>query len=264
MQPHPLFDSKLSFRIGAGFILLIIALLGALLILYGDLQPLNAFTDAFIYIGLLALCDVLSWYFAPFIRVWQAQIVFALLVQLICLGVGFMLLSMLEMEDINTFERTLPLRILTGAGCWIILLQWYRIQQMNNEKNGPLKEEKTAEKDSAPPSAAAEWIDRISVKDGGRIHILPLKDLLYIQASGDYVTLFTHSGQYIKEQTMKYFDTHLPSFFVRIHRSTIVNAEHILRVELFGKESYNVRLKNGANLRASVTGYKLLKERLDL
>jgi DNA-binding LytR/AlgR family response regulator len=89
--------------------------------------------------------------------------------------------------------------------------------------------------------------------------------VLYIQACGDYVTLFTPTGQYIKEKTMKFFDTYLPSTtFVRIHRSTIVNTDHIVRVELFGKESYSIRLKNGVSLRASITGYKLLKERLNL
>ena len=52
--------------------------------------------------------------------------------------------------------------------------------------------------------------------------------------------------------------------FVRIHRSYIVNTEQILRVELFGKETYQVRLKDGTYLRASSAGYKLLKERLSL
>ena len=39
--------------------------------------------------------------------------------------------------------------------------------------------------------------DRISVKDGSRIHLIHLEELLYIQASGDYVALFTTDGQYI-------------------------------------------------------------------
>lgn len=79
------------------------------------------------------------------------------------------------------------------------------------------------------------------------------------------MTLFTPGGQYVKEQTMKYFETHLPpAQFVRIHRSCIVNTEQILRVELFGKENYQVRLKSGVCLRASNAGYKLLKERLSL
>lgn len=84
----------------------------------------------------------------------------------------------------------------------------------------------------------------------------------YLQAYGDYVTLFTENRKYLKEQTMKYFEIHLPLSFVRIHRSCIVNSEKITRVELFGKESYNVYLKNGSNLRASTTGYKLLKEKM--
>ena len=64
---------------------------------------------------------------------------------------------------------------------------------------------------------------------------------------------------------MKYFERSLPSpEFVPIHRSYIVNTEQILRVELFGKETYQVRLKDGTYLRASSAGYKLLKERLSL
>ena len=64
---------------------------------------------------------------------------------------------------------------------------------------------------------------------------------------------------------MKYFETHLPeNSFIRIHRSCIVNSDQIIRVELFGKDSYQVRLKTGVCLRASLTGYRLLKERLSL
>jgi DNA-binding LytR/AlgR family response regulator len=63
---------------------------------------------------------------------------------------------------------------------------------------------------------------------------------------------------------MKYFESHLPPAFVRIHRSCIVNSEVISRVELFGKESYNVYLKDGNTLKASTTGYKFLKEKLSL
>ena len=79
------------------------------------------------------------------------------------------------------------------------------------------------------------------------------------------VKLITPSGEYLKEQTMKYFETHLPSdTFVRVHRSTIVNVTQISRVELFGKETYQLLLKNGVKLRVSLSGYRLLKERLGL
>lgn len=108
-------------------------------------------------------------------------------------------------------------------------------------------------------------MDRIAIKDGARIHLIPTHELLYIQACGDYVTLITPQGQHVKEQTMKYFEAHLPTAaFVRIHRSTIVNVTQISRVELFGKENYQLLLKNGAKLRVSHSGYRLLKERLEL
>lgn len=64
---------------------------------------------------------------------------------------------------------------------------------------------------------------------------------------------------------MKYFETHLPeSDFVRIHRSAIVQVKQISRLELFGKESYQLILKNGRKLKVSNSGYRLLKERLNL
>ncbi len=110
-----------------------------------------------------------------------------------------------------------------------------------------------------------EWIDRITVKDGSRIHLVKADEMIYIQACGDYVMLITPTGEYLKEQTMKYFETHLsPDTFVRVHRSTIVNVTQISRVELFGKETYQLLLKNGVKLRVSLSGYRLLKERLGI
>jgi Response regulator of the LytR/AlgR family len=147
---------------------------------------------------------------------------------------------------------------------WIILSQWYASRERKSEAEPIVRqmEEKTA---PPPTTVPEEILDRISVKDGARIHIIPIKEIFYLQACGDYVTLFTTSGQHVKEQTMKYFERSLPSpEFVRIHRSYIVNTEQILRVELFGKETYQVRLKDGTYLRASSAGYKLLKERLSL
>lgn len=265
MLVHPLTNSRPGLLAGVLLILLGMSLLGGLLVLYGGLHPLAALADAGLYIGLLAVCGILSWYSA-YIQVWQAQVAMTLLIQAICLGVCYTALSLAELSGADTFARMLPLHLTVGTLYWIVLMQCYHILQLKGEKQELEKEGKEEPPLPQPPAPeAVEWLDRISVKDGVRIHLVRLDDLLYIQASGDYVTLFTHEGQYVKEQTMKYFDTHLsPSAFVRIHRSTIVNANHILRVELFGKESYHVRLKNGASLRASGAGYKLLKERLGL
>jgi hypothetical protein len=265
MLPHPFTNSWLSVAAGMLLILPAIALQGGMLVLYGNLPLLVALTDAGLFVGLLAVCGLLSWFFLTFIQVWQAQIAVTLLVQAICMGICYMSVSILEIEDTALFGRMIPLRLTIGVLYWIIWMLSYHILQIKKEKQACEKEKEEPAATLSPPKEPAECLDRISVKDGGRIHLVQIDELLYIQACGDYVTLFTHNGQYVKEQTMKYFDTHLPpTAFVRIHRSTIVNANHIMRVELFGKESYRIRLKNGDCLRASSAGYKLLKERLSL
>jgi hypothetical protein len=261
MLPHPFYSSRKTLAVVIAYTVATALLPGGLFVLYGGLPLVAAFADALIFVSLLAACGVLNWFFLAYLRAWQAQFVVMLAVILFCCSLCYAAVSLFELEDGTTFMKLLPLRILIGASGWIIQMQWYHLQMYKNEQRE--KEEKTA----PPPPATepVEWLDRISVKDTGRIHIIPLKDVLYIQASGDYVTLFTPTGQYVKESSMKYFDTHLPATtFVRIHRSTIVNTDHILRIELFEKTSYNIRLKNGVNLRASLTDYRLLKERLDL
>jgi two-component system LytT family response regulator len=110
-----------------------------------------------------------------------------------------------------------------------------------------------------------ELLQRIAVKSRHKVHVIAVNEIVYLEAEGDYVMIHTGEGNYLKEKTMKYFESHLePEKFIRIHRSYIVNAESIERIELYDKESYSVLLKNGTNLRASTSGYKLLKQVLHM
>lgn len=156
---------------------------------------------------------------------------------------------MTGLESPEDFYLSLPIRLLAGLLAWIALTQWYG--QLGERQEAIVE---ITEKEEAFPAPEENVLERISVKDGTRIHIIHPDELLYVQACGDYVNLFTEKGQYVKEQTMKYMAVHLPPCFVRIHRSCIVNVEYILRIELFGKESYHVRLKNGTSLRAVLQG----------
>ena len=86
-----------------------------------------------------------------------------------------------------------------------------------------------------------------------------------MKAESDYVHIFTEKGKYLKEQTMKFFEENLlPSRFVRVHRSYIVNVDAISRVELYEKQTQLLTLKNGMQIRMSQAGYKLLKSILKL
>lgn len=105
-----------------------------------------------------------------------------------------------------------------------------------------------------------EQSQRIVVKDGGHIKIIPLPEVLYIEAADDYVKVTTADKYYLKHQRMAHFEAQLPGHqFVRVHRSYIVNVQHIHKVELYEKENYCVILRNNAKIPVSRSGYTKLK-----
>jgi two-component system LytT family response regulator len=110
-----------------------------------------------------------------------------------------------------------------------------------------------------------EILQRIAVKSGSKIEVIAVSDIVYLESEGDYVMIHTKTGKFLKEKTMKYFEQHLdPDTFIRTHRSSIININEISRIELFEKESYIIKLKNGDQVKASNSGYKALKDALKL
>ena len=107
--------------------------------------------------------------------------------------------------------------------------------------------------------------ERIVVKIGGKIKIIPVGDLHYIEAADDYVKLHTKEGSYLKNKTMSFFEqTFNASQFVRTHRSYIINIQEITRIEPYEKESHLAILKSGAQIPVSKTGYVKLRAVLGL
>ncbi len=109
-----------------------------------------------------------------------------------------------------------------------------------------------------------QTLERIVVKNGSKIHIINVDEIIHIESNGDYVMIYTEQGRFLKENTMKFYEKQLnKNQFVRIHRSNILNINYLDKIELYEKESYSVHLKNGTKLKASLSGYKLLKTVLD-
>lgn len=169
--------------------------------------------------------------------------------------------------------KLLPVTALIGSLLYLIelLIINYRTLKLNIEYGNEAELE--TEKTDKPNAVAVEesnekengYLERIALKTGQKIHVILIPDIVYIQSDGDYVQLITENGKYIKEETMKYFEANLhPQKFVRIHRSYIVNVEKIARIELFEKNSQMLMLKNGHQIKASTTGYKILREVLNL
>ncbi|MGB3468842.1 MAG: LytTR family DNA-binding domain-containing protein, partial [Cyclobacteriaceae bacterium] len=123
----------------------------------------------------------------------------------------------------------------------------------------PAKPEKAALLESYQDAPAHQ----IVVKDGTKIHIVPVDEIIRIAAQDDYAELITANNKYLKKQTMSHFEKMLdPKAFARVHRSSIVNISEIRNIEKYGKETHMATLKNGDEVIVSATGYSKLKEKL--
>lgn len=108
-------------------------------------------------------------------------------------------------------------------------------------------------------------IDRIVVKQNHKIIVIPVDDIKYLEAQDDYVMIYTKDARYMKQKTMKYFESHLPaSDFVRIHRAYIAKVSEIEELQRYEKDSHIVKLKSGEKLKVSKSGYQNLKEILNI
>ncbi|MEO7043664.1 MAG: LytTR family transcriptional regulator DNA-binding domain-containing protein [Ferruginibacter sp.] len=106
---------------------------------------------------------------------------------------------------------------------------------------------------------------RVVVKDGVKIKIIPLQQIQYLEAADDYVKIYTAEGVFLKKKTMRFFETGLPpQQFVRIHRSYIVAVSLINKIDHNEKDSYLLLLSTGTKLPVSKSGYIKLKEILGL
>jgi len=132
------------------------------------------------------------------------------------------------------------------------------ITRIETEIKTPAKLEETREQINA------ENLNRIVIRNGSNIKIIPIESVLYIEAQDDYVMIYTSEGKFLKQQTMKYYETCLdPKYFIRIHRSYIIKIEQIKQIEPYEKDSFIVKTLTGAKLSVSKAGYKKLKEVLN-
>lgn len=91
--------------------------------------------------------------------------------------------------------------------------------------------------------------DRLLVPDGHRMVPVSLRDVLWVQAEGDYVRIHLHERSYLVLRTLNDLERRLdPSEFLRIHRSAIVRLDRIREVRSEGSSRYRVLLTNGETL----------------
>jgi two-component system, LytTR family, response regulator len=100
-------------------------------------------------------------------------------------------------------------------------------------------------------------LDRIMIRDGARVTIIPVSDIDFIEAQDDYVRIVAAGKGHLKQDRLSRLEGVLPApRFLRIHRSYIVNVDRIARIELFTKDSRVAILKDGTKLPVSKAGYE--------
>ena len=112
--------------------------------------------------------------------------------------------------------------------------------------------------------APGQYVERIVVKDGSRVHVIPVGKLDLAEAQDDYVSLRSEKKNYLKQQTISSLEASLdPARFVRVHRSFIVNLERIAKIEPYTKDARLAMLADGSQVPVSRAGYARLKELLE-
>lgn len=127
------------------------------------------------------------------------------------------------------------------------------------------RQKKAVEELVHTPSPVASQAERIVVKSGGKIKIINVHQIRFLEAADDYVKVHTAEGAFLKNKTMGFYEKSLPAdSFVRVHRSFLVNVQEITRIEPYEKESHLAILRSGEKLPVSKAGYAKLKAVLGL
>jgi two-component system LytT family response regulator len=112
--------------------------------------------------------------------------------------------------------------------------------------------------------APGQKAERVVVRDGAKVHIIPVSQLDYAEAQDDYVALHSGGKNYLKPQTISSLEESLdPGKFVRVHRSFLINLERVAKIEPYTKDTRLAVLTDGARIPVSRAGYLRLKEAMD-
>ncbi len=117
---------------------------------------------------------------------------------------------------------------------------------------------------AAQARTPGQFADRIVLRDGSDVHIIPVTKLDYAEAQDDYVALASEGKKRLKQQTISSLEQSLdPARFLRIHRSYILNIERLKKLEPYGKDTHVAILTDGTRLPVSRSGYTRLRTFLD-
>ena len=115
----------------------------------------------------------------------------------------------------------------------------------------------------ATARAPGAHLDRVLVRSGSKVDVIPVGRIDYVLARDDYVGFVVGGRELLKQQTLGDLEGRLdPGRFVRIHRSCILNLDRLARLDLATRNSHVAVLRDGTELPVSRNGYTRLNELL--
>jgi two-component system, LytTR family, response regulator len=134
------------------------------------------------------------------------------------------------------------------------------IERARERLGAPLPASAQLKAAASPPG---QRLERIAVKDGSKVYIIPVDKLDFVEAQDDYIAIHSENKSYLKQQTISNIEDQLdPARFARTHRSYIVNIERIARIEPYTKDSRVAILGNGTRIPVSRSGLARLQSLL--
>jgi two-component system, LytTR family, response regulator len=105
--------------------------------------------------------------------------------------------------------------------------------------------------------------ERIIVRNGTRVIVIPVDAIDYVEAQDDYAAIHSGGKSHLKQETLSSIEESLdPARFVRIHRSYLLNIDRLVRVEAYARDSRVAILRDGTKLLVSRAGYDRLEKLL--
>ena len=138
------------------------------------------------------------------------------------------------------------------------------LKKWQDKRTSEIADKPTINLNEVPAKQPEERV-RMVVKAGNDIRIIPVQEVLYLEAYDDYVKIHTKDGLFLKKKTMNYYEQTLdPAQFVRVHRSFMIPISQLTRIEPLEKDSHVALLKNGVRIPLSKSGYTRLRTVLGL
>lgn len=127
-----------------------------------------------------------------------------------------------------------------------------KLVQLVSDVTGNDCEQILQELASNTPVSLSQFSDVLAIKDVGETSLVPTKEIVCIDAAGDYMCVHTHADTHILRKTMKELEALLdPKMFIRIHRSTIVNKAFIDKFGNHVNGEYYLILTSGKEMKVS-------------